>query len=87
MGELLSKLAYYGGKPSVTREDSYNISVDAIKRNVTDKTKMVVVTHMRGLPVDMEPLSKFCKSRGIFLVEDASHAIGATYQGIHVGNW
>ena len=68
-------------------EDSYNISVDAIKRNVTDKTKMVVVTHMRGLPVDMEPLSKFCKSRGIFLVEDASHAIGATYQGIHVGNW
>lgn len=62
-----------------------NISVEDLKRNITNDVKAVVITHMWGIPCDLDSISKICKERGILLLEDCSHAHGATFNGKVVG--
>ena len=51
---------------------------DQIKKNVTKKTKAIVIIHMQGLPVDyLGKLKKYCKMKKIFLIEDAAPALGS----------
>lgn len=52
---------------------------------VTSATKAVVVTHMWGNPQDTRRLRSWCDERGLALVEDCSHAHGASRNGVSVG--
>lgn len=54
---------------------------------VTERTKAVVITHMWGLPCDMDAMVAFTEEHGLALVEDCSHAHGATYRGRAVGTF
>jgi dTDP-4-amino-4,6-dideoxygalactose transaminase len=54
---------------------------------VTERTKAVVITHMWGLPCDMDAVVAFAEEHGLALVEDCSHAHGATYRGRPVGTF
>lgn len=62
-----------------------NISPDEIERKITNKTKAVIVTHMWGIPCDMDRIRDICSKHNIFLLEDCSHAHGAIYKGKKVG--
>jgi perosamine synthetase len=64
-----------------------NIDPEEIKKRITDKTKAVVITHMWGLPCDMDEITKICKENDLLLFEDISHAFGATYKGKRVGTF
>ena len=64
-----------------------NIDPEDIERKITDRTKAIVVTHMWGLPCDMDPIVKIAKEYDLMLFEDASHAHGATYKGRKVGTF
>lgn len=50
----------------------------ALSKGLTPK--VVTVVHFAGLPVEQAPIYEFCKSKGLFLVEDACHAFGAKYR-------
>lgn len=65
--------------------DTGNINPAAIEAAVTPRTKAVVVVHLNGHACDMAPIVGLCRSRGLKLVEDASHAHGATHDGAMVG--
>ena len=52
-----------------------------VKALVTERTKAVVITHMWGIPCRMDELVSICKKHDLLLLEDASHAHGATYRG------
>lgn len=62
-----------------------NISVEIIERALTSKTKAIIPVHMFGHPVDMEPIMALARERGLWVVEDAAHALGARYRGRRVG--
>lgn len=65
-----------------------NIDPEDICRNiVTGKTKAVAVTHMWGVPCQMDRIADICKAQGLKLVEDCSHAHGARYRGRLVGTF
>jgi perosamine synthetase len=66
------------------REDG-NIDPTDVERRITRNTKAILVTHMWGLPCDMGPLAEIARRRGLLLLEDGSHAHGATYRGGVVG--
>jgi perosamine synthetase len=66
-------------------EESFNISPDSLKEQVTGKTKAVIGVHLFGQPFAIEPVSEICKDRGISLIEDAAQAHGAMYHGKKVG--
>ncbi|MBI3300616.1 MAG: aminotransferase class I/II-fold pyridoxal phosphate-dependent enzyme, partial [Deltaproteobacteria bacterium] len=60
---------------------------DQIRRRLTRRTKALLVVHLYGTPVHLAPLVQICRAAGIHLIEDGSHAHGATYQGHRVGGF
>lgn len=65
--------------------DDYNISPLEIERRITPKTKAIMVVHLTGNPCDMDPIRSLADAHGLFILEDAAQAVGATYHGKKVG--
>ena len=63
-----------------------NISIQSVKKLITKKTKAIVCMHYGGLPCDLDELLKISKKNKIPLVEDAAHALGATFNGKPIGS-
>ncbi|NEO33471.1 MAG: aminotransferase class I/II-fold pyridoxal phosphate-dependent enzyme [Symploca sp. SIO3C6] len=64
-----------------------NFDPEEIIRKKTERTKAVIVTHMWGIPCNMPKISSLCKRFNLFLLEDCSHAHGATIGDRKVGTW
>lgn len=58
----------------------------SIQEKITSRTKAIVAVHYAGLPCDLEAIAKIAGPRGIRVIEDAAHALGACYQGKRIGN-
>jgi UDP-2-acetamido-2-deoxy-ribo-hexuluronate aminotransferase len=58
---------------------SFNISIDAIRKAITPKTKAIVPVHLFGQCADMESLMDLAKKHNLFVIEDAAQATGADY--------
>ncbi len=69
---------------------SYNINLDKLESYLEDnkskKLKAVIVTHVAGQTVDLDRLYSMGKIYGVKIVEDASEALGATYNGEKIGS-
>ena len=63
----------------------FNISVDDIRKKITDKTKAVIVPHMFGYPADLDEIRELCDDKNIYLIEDCAQSISAEYKGEKVG--
>lgn len=85
----ISPLMYTGATPVFCDCDSSgNICIEEIKSRYTEKTKAIIITHMWGMPVSDTPeIVQFCFDKGIPLLEDCSHAHGATINGQKVGSF
>jgi dTDP-4-amino-4,6-dideoxygalactose transaminase len=60
--------------------ETANLSPAAFAAAVTAKTRAVVPIHMYGFPCDMDPIMETARARGVFVLEDAAHALGADYK-------
>jgi dTDP-4-amino-4,6-dideoxygalactose transaminase len=58
-----------------------------IEKKITDKTKAIVVTHMWGIPCDMDAITVIAKKHNLRLLEDCSHAHGAKFNEQKVGTF
>jgi len=68
-------------------KDTWELDVSQVESKITSRTKAVIGVHLYGMPFDIAALKKITDRRGIFLVEDAAQAQGATYNGIPVGGF
>ncbi|QDU70491.1 DegT/DnrJ/EryC1/StrS family aminotransferase [Mucisphaera calidilacus] len=68
-------------------DDSLNLDPETIESLITERTKAVFVTHMHGNPADMPRILEIARARGLYVVEDAAHAPGATCDGVCVGGF
>ncbi len=66
---------------------SGNLNLENIKKNVTKKTKGIILVHMSGAPCDLEEIIQFCKKKKIKILEDCAHALGTKYKNKHAGNF
>ncbi|MCP4445800.1 MAG: UDP-4-amino-4,6-dideoxy-N-acetyl-beta-L-altrosamine transaminase [Myxococcales bacterium] len=66
--------------------DSGNILPSSVATLVGPKTKAIVAVHLGGLPCDMQELRNVADRHNLWLVEDAAHALGATYRGHRIGS-
>lgn len=64
-----------------------NMSVDEARKLITLKTKAIVITHMWGLPCDVEAFQELADEAGLYLVEDISHAFGSSVDKKPVGTF
>ena len=60
-------------------ENTYNISPEEIEFKINKKTKLLIPVHFAGQPCNMEEIIKIAKENELFIIEDASHAIGSKY--------
>lgn len=74
-------VALLGLKPVVVDVDwdTMNISVEAVRKAITPRTKAIVPVHLFGQCADMEALMTIAKEHNLYIVEDACQAIGAVY--------
>ncbi|MDR3044997.1 MAG: DegT/DnrJ/EryC1/StrS family aminotransferase [Desulfovibrio sp.] len=83
-------VAMCGGTPVLADCASprdWNMNADTIARVLTPRTRAVVVVHYAGQPCRMEPIVALCRERGLVLVEDVAHAVGATLDGRQCGTF
>ena len=59
--------------------DTFNISVSAIEKAITSKTKAIVPVHLYGQACDMQPIMQIAKKHNLFVIEDNAQAIGCDY--------
>jgi dTDP-4-amino-4,6-dideoxygalactose transaminase len=62
-----------------------NTSADEIRKVLSPRTAAILVAHIAGRPVDMDPILALAEERGIPVVEDCAQALGAVYKGRMVG--
>lgn len=65
--------------------DTYHISLESIKRMVSEKTKAIVYTHLFGSMSDCDSILDFCKERQIAFLEDAAQSLGSSLNGVQAG--
>jgi dTDP-4-amino-4,6-dideoxygalactose transaminase len=63
------------------------LNPEDIERKITDKTKAIVVVHLFGMPSKMDEIVEIAKKHNLKILEDASHAHGATYKGKPIGSF
>jgi len=80
-------LLYLGAKPVFAdiNPTTLNIDPESIKQKLTARTKAIVVVHYGGLPCDMDQIREVAKAADVPVIEDAAHAVGASYRGVSVG--
>ncbi len=65
--------------------DTGLISPEEIEKKITPKTKGIIPVHYAGQACDMDKINGIAEKNGLFVVEDAAHAVCATYKGTPVG--
>lgn len=85
----VSPLMFTGARPVFCdcRSSNGNINPDEIIKNITSRTKAIVVTHMWGVPCEMGIIKEICLQNNLALLEDCSHAHGASFNGQKVGTF
>ena len=68
-------------------KDTRNINPEEIRKKITDKTKAIIYVDYAGHPCDIEEIKDIAEEHDLYLIEDASHAIGAEYKGKKIGNF
>lgn len=79
---------YQGATPvfADVRADNLNIDPGLVAERLTERTRAVLPVDYAGHPADLDAILELAESRGLVVIEDASHAIGATYRGRRVGS-
>ncbi|MFH1769276.1 MAG: aminotransferase class I/II-fold pyridoxal phosphate-dependent enzyme [Parcubacteria group bacterium] len=63
-----------------------NISPDDLASKISNNTKAIMITHMWGIPCNMDAINFIAENKGIPLLEDCSHAFGAKFKESEVGS-
>lgn len=78
-----------GAKPVLvdSRAEDWNMDVSQIEAKITSRTKAILVVHIYGLPVDVNPILELAKKYGLKIIEDAAEMHGQTYKGKPCGSF
>lgn len=79
---------YCGGTPVFADIDgnTYNINPEEIEKKITDKTKAIIPVHYTGQPCDMDRITELARKHNLLVIEDAAHALGASYNDKRIGS-
>lgn len=62
-----------------------NLDAESVERAVTRRTRAIIPVHFAGLPCEMAAIREIARRAGAFVIEDAAHALGASYDGVRIG--
>ncbi len=80
---------YTGAKPvfaDISALDNPLVDPGDIEAKISRNTRAIIVMHYAGYPCDMERIEALARKRGLFVIEDAAHAVGSYYAGRMCGS-
>ena len=85
----VNMIALHQAKPVFVDIDygTLNINCDLIEEKISSKTKAIIPVHFAGAPVDMDKINELARKYQLTVIEDAAHAVGTYYKGIHAGGF
>ena len=66
---------------------TFNMDPVDLERKIGPRSRAVIVQHTFGHAADLEKIKAMCDRRGLVVIEDCAHALGASYKGQKVGTW
>lgn len=86
-GSTLNVIVHVGATPVLVDvdRDSMNMDPEKLEAAITPKTKAIMPVHFAGRPCEMDAIRRIAKKHKLIVIEDAAHAIGASYRGTMVG--
>jgi perosamine synthetase len=77
-----------GARPVFADIQPYTGNMDpaSVSAKITPRTKAIMPVHWAGCPCDMDEISEVAREHKIAVLEDAAHALGATYRGRPIGS-
>ncbi len=81
-------IIHAGGRPVLAdcTADTLNIDPEDVARKITPRTRAILPVHFAGHPAPMDELQEIASAHGLTVIEDAAHAIPASYRGRKVGS-
>ncbi len=78
---------YFGARPVLcdSVRGGFNIDVLDAERRITSKTRAIIPVHIGGEPCNMAAITSLAADNGLHVIEDAAHALPATFRGRRVG--
>ena len=67
--------------------DTWQIDIDQLEKNISKKTKAIIVPHLYGQMCNLQKLKRICKNKKIYLIEDCAEAFGCYYKKKHLGTF
>lgn len=85
----VNPVVYVGATPVVVDVDplTWNIDPQQVEKAITRHTRAIIPVHLYGNPADMRRLREIAWRYNLYIIEDAAEALGATYEGQHVGTF
>jgi len=85
----IAQIIRSGATPVLVDSDlqTWNMDVTQIESKITPRTKAIMVVHIYGLPVDMDPVLALAAKYGLKIIEDAAEVHGQTYHGKPCGSF
>ena len=82
-------IEHLGGKVKFCDIDlnTFNIDPKKIEKCITNKTKVIIVVHLFGMPANMDEIMKIANKHKLIVIEDAACGLGSFYKNMHVGNF
>jgi perosamine synthetase len=86
---VANAIRYTGARPIFVdcRLDNYNIDLGDAERRITPRSRVLLLQHTFGVPVEMEAALAFARRHNLLVIEDCVHALGARYDGRQVGTF
>lgn len=81
-------ILFMGGSPVFADIDpqTYNISPESIEPLINKKTKAIITVDFTGQPAEYEAIMSLAEKHGLVVIDDAAHALGASYEGKRIGS-
>src|SRR2546425_3991190 len=86
---VANAIRYTGARPVYVdcRLENYNIDVEEAERRITSRSRVLLLQHTFGIPVDMDAALAFARRHNLVVIEDCVHALGARHDGRPVGTF
>lgn len=68
-------------------DSDYNISPESIEKNITPRTKAIIMSHLYGKPAQIDKIIRIAKKHKLYLIDDAAQVVGLEYNGKMVGTF
>jgi len=85
----INPILYVGATPVIVdvSPKTWNIEAEEIEKAITKKTKAIIPVHLYGNPCNLDEIIEIAKEHNLFVIEDATESLGASYKGRQTGTF